>query len=351
MSTPFDSDLNFDSFNEADVRGEFVDPLLRALGYRAGTENNIARESSLRYSKFFLGKKKADDPDLVGRADYILEVGDIGRWVIETKSPGSDITVDDIEQAHSYALHPNVSAAAFAVTNGRKFNLYSTNSKYYETPILSFSYEEGRKIWPQIQAVLCPQPFSRSIPKIRFDPRLPLAERYPAEFAIRFGIARPHRASCSMPLPEANLNALANLQSTIARGSCARNGEGKISAKLEFQSIAAFTQDFLSKKGIHEVQLFTSDEYISLLPQNPTLFVGEMSFTVSPGEQMLDITTWKLIPMAVGMSNYSRIDALGVLQNGRFIGTYALRMYFEVGPGLMNITAEQVGDFELELQL
>ena len=76
-----------------------------------------------------------------------------------------------------------------------------------------------------------------------------------------------------------------------------------------------------------------------------------MSFTVSPGEQMLDITTWKLIPMAVGMSNYSRIDALGVLQNGRFIGTYALRMYFEVGPGLMNITAEQVGDFELELQL
>jgi hypothetical protein len=351
VPTPFDRDLNFDRFNEADVRGEFVDPLLRELGYRAGTENNIARESSLRYGKSFLGRKKPDDPDLVGRADYILEVGSVARWVIETKPPHSRITLDDLEQAHSYALHPNVSAAAFAVTNGRQFGLYSTNYWDYAKPILNFSYEEGRKIWPQIKGLLEPQAFARNIPKLKFDPRLPLSEGYPAEIAVRFGVARPRSASCSLALPAPNMNALANLQSTIARGSCARTPDGKISTKLEFQSFAAFAQDFLARKGVNEVTLVSDDEYISLSPDRPTLFVGELSFAVSPGEQMLDITTWQPTNVVVGMSTYSRIDALGFLRDGMFVGTYALRMYFDVGPGLANVTAEQVGDFELELQL
>ena len=75
---------NFASWNEQDVREEFLAPLLKQLGYAKGTESNIIREQSLslRYPKAFLGRKKPkSDPILRGEADYICEV-------IETRVTG-----------------------------------------------------------------------------------------------------------------------------------------------------------------------------------------------------------------------------------------------------------------------
>jgi hypothetical protein len=82
--------LAWDSMNEADVRGEVLDPLLRRLRYRTGTENNIRRELDLRYKRVYLGhKEKKKDPELRGKADYVLEVGQRVRWVLEAKGAWS----------------------------------------------------------------------------------------------------------------------------------------------------------------------------------------------------------------------------------------------------------------------
>ncbi len=68
--------LKFDDLNETDVREEIVAPLIRNLGYRSGTENNVIREQSLRYPRAFLGHKNpGKDPIRRGKADYILEAG------------------------------------------------------------------------------------------------------------------------------------------------------------------------------------------------------------------------------------------------------------------------------------
>lgn len=67
------SPMNFDQMNEADIRAEVIDPLLRLLGYRSGTELNIERERMLRYPRMSLGRKKPTDPEIRGRPDYILE--------------------------------------------------------------------------------------------------------------------------------------------------------------------------------------------------------------------------------------------------------------------------------------
>jgi len=117
--------FNLDAMNETDVREIIVRPLLHELGYRQGTEATIKTEISFRYGKAFLGRKKPDtDPDLAelrGRADYICEVISYGRWVVEAKAPGEAFTIDDAQQAHTYAAHPEVAAIFYLVTNGREF--------------------------------------------------------------------------------------------------------------------------------------------------------------------------------------------------------------------------------------
>ena len=73
--------------NETDVREMIVRPLIERLGYKHGTDADIRTERTLRYGKAFLGRKSPNkDPDLVGRADYILDVISFGRWVVEVKS-------------------------------------------------------------------------------------------------------------------------------------------------------------------------------------------------------------------------------------------------------------------------
>lgn len=126
--------------NETDVREELIRPLLHKLGYRHGTEANIRTEQTFRYAKAFLGRKKANDPDLVGRADYILEVASVGRWVVEAKPPNQNLDQEVIEQAHSYAAHPEVSALFFMVTNGKLWRLYRTS--YLDAPLMAWDWSD-----------------------------------------------------------------------------------------------------------------------------------------------------------------------------------------------------------------
>ena len=115
--------------NEAAVREEVIAPLLVALGYRSGTSNDIRYELSLRYPKDFLGRKKPErDRDLRGKADYVCTAGGRVRWTIEAKPEGSGITDDDVEQAYTYARHPEVRAVYFCLCDGRRFDVYATEA-------------------------------------------------------------------------------------------------------------------------------------------------------------------------------------------------------------------------------
>ncbi|NQU99490.1 MAG: type I restriction enzyme HsdR N-terminal domain-containing protein, partial [Parcubacteria group bacterium] len=107
-------EYNFERMNETDVRENVIVPLLRELGYRHSSSNDIITEQTLRYPKRYIGKKKGGkDPDLRGKADYILDVENRLRWVIEVKAPELEISIDDIEQAYTYAYHPEVRAIYF----------------------------------------------------------------------------------------------------------------------------------------------------------------------------------------------------------------------------------------------
>jgi type I site-specific restriction endonuclease len=102
--------------SEAAVREEISAPLLRELGYRSNTENDIRYEVNLRYPKDFLGLKKDTDPPLRGKADYVCKAGGRVAWVIEAKSSEADITAEAVEQAYTYARHPEILIPALSGT-------------------------------------------------------------------------------------------------------------------------------------------------------------------------------------------------------------------------------------------
>jgi hypothetical protein len=164
---------SFDTMNETDVRETLVRPLLERLGYRHGTDANIITEKTLRYEKAFLGRKNPKkDPPLVGRADYICEVVSFGRWVVEVKAPVEPISQDAIEQAHTYASHPEIAATFFLVTNGRSFRLYET-SKLLE-PALAWEYEDEDDNLLRLFNVLSPAAFRKRAKLTLVDRGMPL---------------------------------------------------------------------------------------------------------------------------------------------------------------------------------
>jgi hypothetical protein len=108
---------SFDKMNETDVRETIVRPLIERLGYLHGTDANIITEKTLRYEKAFLGRKNPKkDPLLVGRVDYICEIVSFGRWMVEVKGPAEAISQDAVEQAHTYASHPELMNISKLVT-------------------------------------------------------------------------------------------------------------------------------------------------------------------------------------------------------------------------------------------
>lgn len=166
--------LNFEEMNEADVREEIIRPFLHRLGYRRGTQNNIRTEQTLRYPRQFLGRKNPkSDPLLRGRADYICEVIPYARWVVEAKSPEADLSVNDVQQAHSYATHPEVGAFYSLLTNGRLFRLYATTNP--SVPLLEWNFNETDMRWIEISNILGPAAIKRLSHLIVPVPGKPLA--------------------------------------------------------------------------------------------------------------------------------------------------------------------------------
>ena len=116
--------LDFTTWNEMDIREEFVAPLLGVLGYSKGTINDVIREHALKLSEPYhrIGRQRVS-------IDYVPTVRMKQFWIIEAK-PGSPRRMDfgDLLQAHLYAIHPEVQARFLVVTNGWEIRMYDALS-------------------------------------------------------------------------------------------------------------------------------------------------------------------------------------------------------------------------------
>jgi len=340
MTTPPSAyqDLPFDRMKEADVRAEILDPLLRRLGYSLNGPAIILREHALKYPFLYLGRKKpGKDLRLQGNADYTLEVTNHARWTLEAKAPNQALDEEVIQQAWSYAIHPEVQSSYFAVSNGRVFKLYSTSAAWGSPPILTCRYEELNTRYEEIEAFLGPAQIARKHPNHLISAGKPLGPNLRAFERIASGSISYHKSTTGLPL-------LSQMQVAIIDGSMRRDSAGKIEVTLVTRVPFREFQERIDALGMQVQTYYTEDEQLSVNSDAPTVL---RFFTDQPLPLTFDPTTLKVMPPTVPVRAVINASAIGCLRNDVFSGDFLLDVTYHLANGTAAFTGE--GKFELRL--
>ena len=353
---------SFNTMNETDVRETIVRPLIERLGYLHGTDANIITEKTLRYEKAFLGRKnpKKDRP-LVGRADYICEVVSFGRWVVEVKTPAESISQDDVEQAHTYASHPEIAATFFLITNGRTFRLYET-SKLLE-PALAWEYQDGDDNWYRLLNLLSPDAFKKRARLTLVDPGMPLGIGLVSRLRVIGGTVTYEEYKGTHPFLQADL--LNGMALPVIGGYVTREEDRRIVGHLKLGKVGLGPFDFNRMLGISdEVDFYTAADHISVDAGQPSIFQNFVSYVFHLGTRMT-LPGLGMISLPMEILSIAMTEAVGYVHDDRFVGIMHLESSFtftKVSPQARIALASQFGDipevagltgsgrFEVELQ-
>jgi len=138
-------------FKEDSVREELILPIIKSLGYSLKGDSRIIRSKSLIHPYVAIGSKRKKISIV---PDYLFIAENKPYWVLDAKSPTENIVKSKhVEQAYSYAIHPEVRAELFALCNGKEFSLHSI--KKFE-PILHFKLRDIAEHWDTLFRVLNP---------------------------------------------------------------------------------------------------------------------------------------------------------------------------------------------------
>lgn len=324
--------------NEADVRAEVLEPLLQRLGYSMTGQAIIKREHPLSYPFLFLGRKKpGKDLVLRGKADYTMEVVGHARWTLEAKPPSDPLNEDVVQQAWSYAIHPEVQSSYFAISNGRLFELYTTASAWGTAPLLRLTHEELDSRFAEVQAFLGPDAIARYHPNHLESAGKPLAAGLRAFARVASGTISYHRSSVPLPM-------LSQMQVSIVDGTLRRDSSGRIHAQLQTRAPFREMQAQIDELGLSAQCYDTADEYLSVSPDKPTAFLysADELFPLA-----FDPTSFKPVRLQTPMRVQIRAQAVGHLVNGVFSGRFTNEMNFHAQGRLVQATSE--GTFELRL--
>lgn len=152
MFDDFDFDLlNSNEFKEDSVREELILPIIKALGYKASGDNRVIRSKTLLHPFVSIGSQ-ARKISII--PDYVFLSSDRPYWILDAKAPNEKINKSmHVEQAYSYAIHPEIRAEMYALCNGNEFVLYSIREV---DPILRFSLRDIEKHWEKLFRILNP---------------------------------------------------------------------------------------------------------------------------------------------------------------------------------------------------
>lgn len=127
------ADYPFEGRNEAEIRGDWIEPLLRLLGYGLGTRNDILRERTLRLAEAtrMIGSSRIE-------IDFIPTVYGEQLWIIEAKRPqtGEDLfSTEHLGQAWSYATDPRIAVPLMCLCDGTRLGVYDLTRSDWDTPV------------------------------------------------------------------------------------------------------------------------------------------------------------------------------------------------------------------------
>lgn len=351
--------MKIEGANEADVREEVAAPFLAALGYKRGTPNEIAREPPLRYERQFLGRKKPTDPPLQGRADYILTVVGAGRWVLEVKAPNEPIDVNAIEQAISYARHPEVSASYAVVLNGVQLTVHHTSKASTEKPLVDLLVTDPATLAEKLSGLLSPASIRRDCSPPVVDLGKPLMEGLRSQAEIRGGTIHQEecRWACNSPLfagAASRMNEICRrmtgFRTTVTGGSVRRDEGSRIRAKLACAMPHDELVRFAMDKNLMNIEYLALSDQISAVPEVPTVFdvIGQVE--IQKGEILFDIMRWDTEIAGLAMKMRYTGRGTGYIADYVFQGSFDAQYYcdFPAVP-LLQINMEIAGTFRIEI--
>jgi hypothetical protein len=151
------SKLKFSTYTEADVREEYLMPILTLLGYRKDLDYSVSREKTFKLNNLFLQVGSTEV-----RLDYICSIRKEYFWLIDAKkgkckdpTKPPKIRDEDVSQTYFYSLHPTINCKYFVVSNGWYLNVYDrdeiNNSK---NPILSIAHTEIKDRFYELDNIL-----------------------------------------------------------------------------------------------------------------------------------------------------------------------------------------------------
>ncbi len=306
----------FEEMNEADVREEVIAPLVRRLGYRTGTDNNVIREQLLRYKFVFLGlKDPGKDPEVRGKADYILEAERRIRWVVEAKAPQVEIDNTVVEQAWSYANHPEVRAVYFAICNGHLLLVYRTADGPQAQAILRLTCSELDAQFQAIASLLEPASLIRDFPSYEADYGKPIGEGLRSLARITQGMVNyGETAGIALFLRE--------LSTWIVDGSVQRNESGCLVALLKTVSPFPSIQRVNEKLGFADFEMVSADSELSSEEEHPTVFTYQNKLVIPADTEILNLNSWQNFTLPVDIPCELTAVARGVYRAREVRGTF-----------------------------
>ena len=269
----------FEGATENDVREIVIRPLLERLGY---DRSKVMTQLPLRYTYLFLGHRKGSGKDrpLRGEADYVVNVDQRLRWVVEAKR-GGPITDDDREQAYSYAMHPEVRAVVFAIISGTHYEFFSTFETPEAGPILSFNETEAEECFAAVQGLVSAAAMASRYAKFSHDSGKPLGTGL-RSFAQ---IQRGYLLYTSVPKHMTNI---AGLKVFFENGSVVREKAGGIRLLASPLFPTEVVEKFAQAMDVMRFELWTASDEISADVANPTIFNGRKESVIAAGTQVPD---------------------------------------------------------------
>lgn len=141
--------LDVKGFSEQEVCAFVINPIVKILGYRKGTDFSVNLDHTIR----FLGGKRR-------RPDYKVGVWEDNFWLIEAKKPSNaaKFTYPALAQAIEYAIHPNINAALVVLCDGCKLEVFDRETDV-TTPVLRSEIRNILQYIDKLRALLGPWQF------------------------------------------------------------------------------------------------------------------------------------------------------------------------------------------------
>ncbi len=123
----------FEGRNEAEIRGDWIEPLLRLLGYGLGTRHDVLRERSLPLQPplRMIGSSRLE-------IDFVPTVFGQRLWIIEAKRPHNSDSLfskENLGQAWSYATDPRIAVPLMVLCDGTRLGIFDVTLPEWDTPV------------------------------------------------------------------------------------------------------------------------------------------------------------------------------------------------------------------------